>query len=588
MLRASISIIMAFLGSSAPAAFAQVSEATPRQTFTAFITGTPVADLRFKPYVAEKSTPAAINTLPGAVPTAIPLAPPPIMTEPAAPEAEPEPTSKPFETEAALLPPPLLVPEAIKTKSNELIPFYATAAQYLEARGRDKDQQLSLTYSVSVANAQSGLKVAPKTVTLLIGPDYAAVTRDTQTKIFDFRMQRLLTLRTTESEANEKQVFDNVSLYPGALRNIDTVNGATNKGKRTSISIGPETTLDAFWLESSLGWAARTDFGDLDVTRKDRKVTTKYKTFEPAAFDLSGPDMPSEDHMRTFFAYLLHDLPVHPAILPRMGRPDKAPSSMTLLSYTPKYPGGLNAYWTLKDTGSKKAPFPLPASTPSGLSGSAVTPLAVAVKQAAKGDALTNRPSDDDLRQDIHNKREAGEPFEAWISAQMLAHRLGGCENDPALLCADIAALEDAAAPNSPLAELSAVLKQADKRRPDASVFEALMPFVGDQIAPAFLVKITGKTRSRILGKAITSETLRAISAESLLEEALLKDPYDPETYMVLGQVYAARGRYAESWDIQDAMRKLSATREKHRASIDKAEATVKRIAPGFFVSKYP
>lgn len=581
MLRLSISIIVAFLGSISTS-FAQEPEIapTPRQTFTSFISDTPIPDLRFKPYSAKAQTrKTVINTLPNA----------PILPEGPAGIPEKSPEEHPAPKTASLPEPakPEPGPEkaaAEKPDPSLPLPFYTTAKDYIRARGSEKQTQLTLTYTVRLANAVNGLKMDPKTVTLLLGPDYAAVTREDTTRLYDFKMQRLLTLRGT----GKNRVFDNISLFPGALKAINTVNGATLKGKRSSIPIGPDKTLDAFWLESGIGWSARPDIKTLEVNRSGSKITSTYNALEPLTLDLGGPEMPSEDHMRVLFAFWLHDLPIHPAILPGIGRPDKAPAAMTILSYTPKYPNGIKAYWTLTDSDIRPAPFPLSASTASGISVDETTPLAFAIALAAKGEALPGRPNADNLREDIHSKREAGKNFEAWISAQTLAHKLGGCENDPALLCEDIKALETGANPNDALGELLAILALANTKSTQAEGFEALIPYISDQIAPAFLVKIAGQTRSRIRDSALSSDTARALTAEGLLTEALLKDPYDGETYLTLAQVYAAQERYAESWDMQDALRNLPGAAPELATSVNRAEASIKRIAPGFFVPKVP
>ena len=119
-------------------------------------------------------------------------------------------------------------------------------------------------------------------------------------------------------------IFENVSLYAGALKNVQTVNRATKNGSLSKIELSPEATLDAFWLEASLGWAARGKFETLKASREKDDITTSFGEFTPFTASLTGPKMPSENHMHALFAWWHHDLPIHPAILPLIGRPDHA------------------------------------------------------------------------------------------------------------------------------------------------------------------------------------------------------------------------------------------------------------------------
>ncbi len=598
--------------------------ATPRQIFTSFITGSPIADLRFKPYAEgvqgppvkpaplvpdSKMTVDQMVSLAQDSPKAPP--PPEVLQE--------KPADAPFKTArisepanlanlAKKVPAPTKPPEkevkqttqyteqtkekapepqtgAKKTSSPpDLLPFYTDAPNYLASRGAATQTHMALTYDVVVANAKSGLKVDPKTVTLILGPDFAAAVKGAETRIFDFKMSRVLTVRSSD----DGPVFDNVSLYPAVLNTINTVNSATQRGARDVVNVGAGKSLDAFWLESSLGWAARTRFDDLEVVRSGNDVTSWYQSHNPVSINLAGPDIPSDDHMRSLFAYWLHDIPIHPAILPKIGRPDKAPTTMSLLSYTPSFPDGLIAQWTLIRSDIYEAEFPLPPAAAPGFLAGNVSPLALAISQAATGKAMTNAPDLNSLREELHQKRGAGEDFEAWITAQVLAHRLGGCDADPALLCKDIKDLEESADLSSPLGQLSVALKKTKTKSTRAEAFEALVPFIEDGIAPAFLVKRAGQLRARIADSQLSSDAFRAIRAETLLEEALIKNPYDPETYQTLAQVYAARSRYAESWDVQDAMRLLPDVTPDLSQRINAAETSLRTIAPGFFMAKVP
>ncbi len=554
---------------------------TPRKDFVAFISGTPVPDLKFKPLGAPPEEPVLGFTLPEPnVPEKLPIDPdaPAPANEGEIPDAQTEETD-----DASLIVLEKTPEEPPKKKDTPgILPFYVTAAEYRASR-EVKAQHIALTYTVSAANAKSGLKVPDRTVKILIGPDYAASVQDEETRIYDFRTARLLTVRKAEDALE----FDNISLYAAAYKNVDTVNRATRSGALESIKIGPALSLDSFWLEASMGWTARTDFNTLSAERSGANVTAAYDGKTILTLDLSGPELPSESHMRNLFAFWHHNTAIHPAILTEIGRPERAPKSMVLTSVSPNVPDGLITKWTLTEARTEKADFPLPEAAKSVLEKDTVSPLAFVIAAAAKGDNVPGWVSNSQLREDMHKQREARKDFEAWLTGKILADRLGGCENDPALLCEDIKDFESGAKPETDLAKLPKIIAQTEVKSTRADAFEALMPYVKDEIAPAFLVKIAGQTRARIKSSALTPK-LQAVRAGSLLEEALAKNPYDPEIYQSLAQVYAAEGRFAESWDIYDAMRGLKNVPSALTAPINRAEGSIKARAPGFFAPLTP
>ena len=156
------------------------------------------------------------------------------------------------------------------------------------------------------------------------------------------------------------------------------------------------------------------------------------------------------------------------------------------------------ATWTLTSSETKSGLFPLPQTAKTSIEAGKSTPLAFAVSQAVSGHALTKRSTLDDLRQEVHDKRESGLNFEAWLAAQMLSDRLDGCSNDPALLCKDISDLEAAAETGSDLEKLPKIIRKARRASSRVEGFTELAPYIEGEIAPAFLVKIAGQARARI------------------------------------------------------------------------------------------
>lgn len=550
------------------------SSVTPRQIYTSFVSGIPVPDLRYKPfevqdYVSIGEPPALRNSLPP-------------LLERIKDEADEQGALNVTKAEA----PPDTFPKADKSDSLDSQPlaFYMTAADYLTARGGGTDTQLVLNYTISVASAKSGLKVPPRTLELIIGPDYASVKKGDNVEIFDFKTNRFLRLE----KVDDTPFFTNVSIFPAAYKAYNTVKASTKDGKLDQITIGPNAALDAFWLESSMGWAARSSFPELTVKREGQEVSTSYKGRVPFTASFTGPELPSDAHMRVLMTYWLHDIPIHPAILPQIGRPDRAPKSLQILSFSPKFPEGLISDWTLTKSETRESPFPLNADLKNSLEAKQGTALSYIISGAVEGSPITPMLSDKELKENIRREREAGNNFAVWQISQSLAARQGGCENSRMPLCSDIKSLEAIQKSDSDIARLSRILSDIDRPPSRLTALEALFPYIKDGTAPAFMVKKAGQARSKIRTNVIKSEALKNIRADHLLEQALMKDPKDPEVYLNLAQVYAAQDRFAESWDLQDALRRLPDVPEKLTKPINTVEATLKEVAPGFFITKVP
>ena len=633
-----IFIALSLTASGLSSANAQDESTTPRQIFTSFVSGIPIEDLRYKPFEvppssqdaatqAEKSAiEKAVSLLrpapeiPITAPAELPVTPEPMPEEkveeaekpaemiaaidlPAAPIPAEKPTPKKPETEkpsitkkASLTPPPK---EALKRKPEEpentaykasLLPFYASAQEYLEARQTGEHEQMTLTYSVTVSNAKSGLSVDPKIMTLVLGPDYAAITKDETTQIYDFKMTRLLTLYQPQDliPTQSPEFFSSVSLYPVVLNNVDTVKKATRNGTKDVIKIGPDTVLDSFWMEAGTGWSARANIEGLKVTRNEDDIKAVYKDTVPLTLRLGGPDIPSDDHMRVLYAYWLHDIPIHPAILPKIGRPGHAPSSITLLSYNPKYPDGLKTKWTLTSSNVQAGTFPLSADMPTALEVDQTTPLAFVIAESAAKTSENITAELEELQKDMAGFVENDDEFLAWVTGQTLGARLGGCAYSKEDLCDSLNRLENAAKPSSDLARVSNFLANLHIPAKREAALEGLLPYTKDDLAPAFLLKKAGMARARVKTSRLTSETIKSMKPDHLLEKALIQDPLDPETYHGLSQIYAVRGNFAESWDLLDALRQIESAPDAITAPVGRVEQSLKIQAPGYFVATHP
>ncbi|MGJ8564357.1 MAG: hypothetical protein ACSHXY_12505 [Alphaproteobacteria bacterium] len=615
-------------------AHAQDDNVTPRQVFTSFVSGIPVEDLRYKPFEippttqndlirSEKSeiekavsllrpapeVPIVIRPvlpeMPEIAPSekveeaemiaAIELSETPLAIEKSVPK-EPDAERSIISKEASLPPAPKEALEQKAEKTEEppfegsLLPFYVSAEEYLKARQTGKHEQMTLTYTVTVSNAKSGLSVDPKIMTLVLGPDYAAITKDQTTQIYDFKMTRLLTVYQPENliPTQSPEFFSSVSLYPIILNNVDTVKKATRNGTRDVIKIGHDTELDAFWMEAGTGWSARSNINGLKVTRNENDIKAAYKDTVPLTLRLGGPDIPTDDHMRVLYAYWLHDIPIHPGILPKIGRPGHAPSSITLLSYNPKYPDGLKTKWTLTGSNVQAGTFPLSADMPTALEVDQTTPLAFVIAESAAKTSENITAELEELQKDMAGFVENDDGFLAWVTGQTLGARLGGCAYSKEDLCDSLNRLENAAKPSSDLARVSNFLANLDIPAKREAALEGLLPYTKDELAPAFLLKKAGMARARVKTSRLTSETIKSMKADYLLEKALIKDPLDPETYHGLSQIYAARGNFTESWDLLDALRHIESAPDTITTPVGRVEQSLKIQAPGYFIATHP
>lgn len=535
------------------AALAQdMTEPTPRQAFVSFVTQTPLSNIKLKPITetAQVESKAVVEDIKSA---------------------------NVAQTRDLDLPSSSPSPNTPK-----IIPFYLSATDYLDRRGRDIQEQVRLDYKLTPINPTTGLSAKTKSLSLLIGSDFVAVTRDDKTRIFDFKLNRLLSVRPHEDEV----VFDNISLFPVALKNIQTVRSATQNGRRTQIKIGPDDTLAAYWMESSLGWSARPKVDGLSTTRDDQTFRADYHDKAAAKLVLTGPNLPSVSHAQAFFAFLHHDVAIHPVALLDIGKIDRLPEQMDITTYSPNYKGGLKTIWTLESHDALKAGFPLSDSVKNSITTPSASPIGYMIHAAQSGHDLNPKITDNDLRQTIFDKTMAEDYVGAWIAAKTLAERLGSCENDPALLCEDIKEIESRSDDQSSLTSLMWALRAHTLKSDKIKALKILQPLLKDDQAPAFIVKQAGQLRSKLKTSELQDESLVALRADRLLEEALAKNPYDPEIYLTLSQIYAAQKRYAESWDILDALRQLPNVPEALTAPVTRVEASLMEQAPAFFLPK--
>ncbi len=452
-------------------------------------------------------------------------------------------------------------------------PFFLSAAEYVDQRGNAPMQVVQAQYKVERRNAKSGLNTEPKFLSVTLGPDYTSINREDTSRILDFKTNRILGVTPSDSGP----VFSNQSLYAAAFSHISLINQQTQKGNQDQVPVSEEKSLDAFWLESGIGWTARDISDRVTVNQDENALTAFYDERAVLNIEFDGPDLPSPDHLNALIGFWHHDLPVHPAIFAKLRPFTKLPSRIEMISYAPKTPDGVASEWTLVEADVKKAGFPLDENVKNIVEIAEVSPLAFVIDQAARGEALGGRPDNRELRDTYQAAMADQDWMIAWVHARYLAERQGGCEKDPALLCDDIAEIESQDDAVSALVAGRKAKSSADQ----IAALKDILAFHETGKASAYATRIAGELRSKL--KTDADPALQAISAAQLLEEALIKNPYDVQTYRSLAKVYAAQGRYAESWDLQDALKFHPDVPETLLSPVKRVEKALRLQAPGYF-----
>ena len=471
--------------------------------------------------------------------------------------------------------------------------FFQTASDYLTARGGGTSPQLKLRYKVVKADGTTAIESPAEMVSVLIGPDYAATVRgDGPLQIIDFKTHRLLTLH-----ADAPEHFTNVSLYAARYKNIDTVRRMTRGGTLRHLEIGPNPKrkglslptankpkgLNTFYLESSLGFAASAlPQGSLTL-KADR--TTKTGTFDGKTVftgKFNGPRFDTPTQGYSLVSWLYHSLPIHPQVLATLTDIKSAPTYLKLYVETPNTPSGQIESWTLTDVVADEVPFPLPDSALSVTDMETVSPLAFVITEALHGRALGGPPDPNATLAAMGERLDLGDVLAVWLSARAMADRMGGCAALDGLC--DMLQRARSLASDDP--DVTDLVKAFDGVKNAATRTAALMTLqeaVADPDAPGVVLRVTALGLAKLKRNQIVTAGLTDLDAETLLNQAIAKDPYDYVAYQGLSQIYAAKGDFIESWDMSDALRAFSDAPQSMTEPFERAEGKLISGAPGFF-----
>ena len=110
-----------------------------------------------------------------------------------------------------------------------------------------------------------------------------------------------------------------------------------------------------------------------------------------------------------------------------------------------------------------------------------------------------------------------------------------------------------------------------------------MSPLISAPDAPSLVLRRAGLALAKTTKAQRAAAGLEAFDPEDLLSQAIARNPYDLLAYKGLAQLEAARGDFIQSWNINDTLRAFPNASDTLRGPIDKAEAQLTAVAPGFF-----
>ncbi|WP_017932375.1 tetratricopeptide repeat protein [Robiginitomaculum antarcticum] len=464
-------------------------------------------------------------------------------------------------------------------------PFYLTAEEYLTLRGDGDTPQLMLKYDVTSKRLDgSDIQITSQAV-LIMGTDFAAISHarpgePERLRIYDFKMDRHLSV---EAQATGAPQLSNHSLYAGAHRNTRLVAMMTNKGARDTIELGKGLSLPAFWMESAIGFSAKSRKGDIQITDRNGVITAVYKDQDAAQITLSTKPFPDRDMSNVQLVFAHHYWPVHPTILQRLYGAVAPIDKISYVSRGPDDPKGTEYTWTLAARDNVTKPFPLPRDAVNIVQTDTAPKLAMSLRKT-----LTDSPIElDELSRPFAGPKTARA---AWLAAQKYLTYSGQCEKNPSgEICRDIAQMAQDDSIEADLRPLIKAAAQARNSETRAKALPVLVKAAQDKDADPAVLYLAGITRARMKTSDVPRDAAK-FDAEAALTKAVNADPHNPSYLMGLAQVYAAADRFEEAWDIYDTLKiVLAQPQMKGHAinlPINRVESGLRELAPAYFLPR--
>lgn len=489
--------------------------------------------------------------------------------------------------------------EEEKIEPPAFAPFYLSASDYLALRGAEKHEQLILDYEVTTGALGEDADARTEEIRLIIGVDYASIHGAKSHKIYDFKMNRFIEITPVKTLANKTEtslLFDNNSLYAKAYRSIATVRQATQNGQKRRVRISEDQEIDSFWLESSMSWAAVELENPLKIKSTKSTILAIWDGLSVISSSFEGEAYEDEAFKNSLVAFAHHVWPIHPQVLVKFYGYDRPPQSLEMVSFGPTKPKGQKQKWTLINRKTASSVFPLPLDALSAVERRPVSPLVFVISEAVENRAMGGIQTPEKIESDFEIALKAENKLEQWLSGQQYITYTGKCrDKDESWLCAAINDLTEAnkfAAIGTldpqakTLSDFIGATEMAKFKKSRAAALFTLQPYLDDADTPAVILRSAAMARASMKKADAKKSGFGSIQAETLLKQALAKDPYDPHTYLGLAQVYAAKGAFEQSWDIYDVLRAGIPTAGAGRLKIDRVEAKLLTTGPGYFLPK--
>ena len=194
-----------------------------------------------------------------------------------------------------------------------------------------------------------------------------------------------------------------------------------------------------------------------------------------------------------------------------------------------------------------------------------------------------------DLEQAFFDELEGKNAREtAWTIGQQYLSYTGGCKKQAIPeICKALTEIEqNQEGLSQEVQDYIAVVNFATRPGLKAEAIKTAMPYLDQTKTPAFIVRTAAMARAKMKPAQASTVGVTNINAETLLKTALAKDPYDPNTYVGLAQVLAAKGAFEQSWDIYDALRAGISTADTVDLKINRLEEKLRKLTPGYFLGE--
>ena len=431
-------------------------------------------------------------------------------------------------------------------------------ADYAAARGAPFGEAASHVWDVSV-DASDAETLEKTMVVVSLGADWARWRAAGEpAQLVDLAAGRYLTIQSGETQ-DAPETLINSSLYAEARRRIDIYAGLSEGGAREAIAFGPGQTFHRIWLEAAMGVAAQD--GVLEIAQDGDQLTASHdgEMIAQAWFAL-GDDSPCESEpaaaREPMLAMLRHAAPLHPELISAFRQLGMAPCALAFTVVSPESPNGRTERWTLRPGDAAGAPIPagaamvLPRADLIGPAGSAAAEAMRAGEPAPDAAAFYET---------VLALRAEGDLAGAFLTTVQETHHFGPCPDQAVgsarLACAEVNALTRAglgdAAFERALEGVTAV-REGDH----ATAVGRLSIFLDRQDRAGAAARILVANELIAWGRE-GLESRPDLDPAALLSEALILDPYAPDTYWHLGRRYLEAGAPHAAWVFFDLGRTI-------------------------------